>query len=114
MRRYSKPLTAKEDFINDMIKDAIKHTPNFDIGRISNGDYTFGEYQNFLTSQGLLGRFIKFTIKKEIPFEGSMGNGKSAINGGSSSAPIEEDLPFAELASDAEVAEIERKYNLGE
>ena len=60
MRRYSKPLTSKVDFINEMIKDAKENTIGFNENLISNGRFTFEDLQDFILLQGLTDEFIEF------------------------------------------------------
>lgn len=62
---------SKEDFINNMIADAIEHTPNFRVGIISNGINTFDDLTNaiseaveFLELNGKLNEFIEFSKNK--------------------------------------------------
>ena len=45
-----KPLTSKEDFINEMIQLAKETTPGFDVSLISDGTFTFDEYRYFILS----------------------------------------------------------------
>jgi methionine synthase II (cobalamin-independent) len=92
MRRNSKPLTAKEDFINDMIQDAIEHTPNFDVGRISNGDYTFNDFIRYFKNYDNFERFKEFTEKNNLVIHTEVTSLKEETH--------ENYLPFAEKEFD--------------
>ena len=70
-RRKVKTLTAKEDFINEMIKEAKEHTQGFDSGMISNTEYTFNELLSFIKRDcGIieLNKFIEIERNLKIPF----------------------------------------------
>jgi|LGOV01.1.fsa_nt_gb coenzyme F420-reducing hydrogenase delta subunit len=62
-KRKTNDLTRREDFINEMIKDAIEHTKGFDVALISDGKYMFLDYTTFLEEKGLVQEFIDFVKK---------------------------------------------------
>ena len=59
-RRKTVDLTIKEIFINNMIQDSIEHTKGFDVGLISNGEFTFSDLSDFILLQGLTDEFMEF------------------------------------------------------
>ena len=70
-RRKTKSLTAKEDFINEMIQEAIEHTQGFEVGFISNGEYTFSELLSFIKQNDKfseLDKFVEIERNLNIPF----------------------------------------------
>lgn len=95
MRKYSKPLTSKVDFINEMIKDAKKHTIGFDEGLISNTHFTFDDITGFLLMKGLSSEFKEYL--EEITEAGPFVDYNSIFIREIGLETEEEYLPFAEL-----------------
>jgi methionine synthase II (cobalamin-independent) len=87
-KRKKKSLTLKEDFINEMIKDAIENTQEFDVGLISNGSYDFHDFISYLKVTEQYHLFIEW---KE-----SMANVDFSIPEYTIQTIKEDDLPFAE------------------
>lgn len=66
MARKRKPiLDNKERYYNVMLEELNKQDNNFDINKISNGEYCFYDFINFLKINNMYEEFEEFTIELE-------------------------------------------------
>lgn len=93
MKKKNTDLKKKEMMINDMINVNIINHPKFDVGLISNGDFTFDHVSSFILIKGLEKEFKEYV-------NGVDDIGKYITATRVLKKTMQEDLPFDDLSED--------------